>query len=143
MKDFTPDQTLPEVTEATHLYVLCEGLFNMNNSTLASYNMSSQLLEKNLFLSVNQRGLGDTANDMVLHGDNLFIVVDVSSQIEVIDARTGLSRKQIPLFNEQGIGRQPRTLVFHGGKGYLTCFDGHVLRIDTVSLVIDCICSVV
>lgn len=48
----------------------------------------------NYFRSLNRRGLGDTANDMAIYGEKLYIVVNVSSQIEVIDLQSGLSLKR-------------------------------------------------
>ncbi|MEA4935812.1 MAG: YncE family protein [Paludibacter sp.] len=125
------------VAEPTQIFVLSEGLFNMNNSTLAMYNLLTGETSSDYFLSVNHRGLGDTANDMGLYGSKLYIVVNVSSQIEVIDAKTGLSLKQIPMFNEKNIARQPRYIDFYGGKAYVCSFDGSVARIDTASLEVE------
>lgn len=130
-----PD-TLP-VAEPTKLFVLSEGLFNMNNSTLAMYNLLTGETNTDYFLSVNHRGLGDTANDMGLYGSKLYVVVNVSSQIEILDANTGQSLKQIPMFNEKGIARLPRYIDFHGGKAYVCSFDGSVVKIDTTSMEIE------
>lgn len=130
-----PD-TLP-VAEPTQFFVLSEGLFNMNNSTLAMYNLLSGETKTDYFLSVNHRGLGDTANDIGLYGSKLYVVVNVSSQIEVLDANTGKSLKQIPMFNEKGIAREPRYIDFHAGKAYVCSFDGTVVKIDTASMEIE------
>ena len=78
-----------------------------------------------------------SANDMQLYNDYLFIVVNVSSQVEVIDWNTGLSVKQIPMLQENGSSRQPRSITFHEDKAYVCCFDGAVVRIDIPSLEID------
>lgn len=142
MHDFPSQGEKPVVSEATHLYVLCEGLFNMNNSTLASYNLKTHDWQNDIFRAVNQRGLGDTANDMLVHGDKLFIVVNVSSQLEILESQTGRVIKQIPLFNENGIARQPRNICIFQAKAYITCFDGYVIRIDMERLEIDGICKV-
>lgn len=132
-----PD-TLP-VAEPTQIFVLSEGLFNMNNSTLAMYNFQSGETKPDYFLSVNHRGLGDTANDLGLYGSKLYVVVNVSSQIEVLDANTGESLKQIPMFNANGIAREPRYVDFHAGKAYVCSFDGSVVKIDTTSMEIESI----
>jgi len=125
------------VTEATRIFVLSEGLINLNNSSLAMYDFSVGAKSSDYFLAANKRGLGDTANDMGLYGSKLYVVVNVSSQIEVLDAGTGLSLKQIPLFNGQGMARQPRNIDFHGGKAYVCSFDGTVAKIDTATLQIE------
>jgi YVTN family beta-propeller protein len=142
MVDKLPDGKLPTTSEASQIFVLSEGLFNMNNSTLALYDLKNKTTEKDFFLKVNKRGLGDTANDMALYGSKLYVVVSVSSQIEVLDAMTGKSLKQIPLFDESGVARQPRYIDFYEDKAYICSFDGTVAKIDTVSLQVEKIIKV-
>ncbi|MBV5343397.1 hypothetical protein JZU68_07235, partial [bacterium] len=110
--------------EPTQLYVLSEGLFNMNNSTLARYDLTKQTLVPDFFLATNKRGLGDTANDMGMYGSKIYVVVNVSSQVEVLDAATGKSLKRIALFDSKGVAREPRFVDFHNGKAYVCSFDG-------------------
>jgi len=136
MEDKTPPvNTITEKT-ISKIFILSEGLFNMNNSTLALYDFKSQTMNPDFFLSENKRGLGDTANDMKLYGSKLYIVVNVSSQIEVMDAATGKSLKQIPFFAENGTPRQPRYVAFADGNAYVCSFDGTLSRIDTTSLAV-------
>lgn len=146
MHDFEKQRAYPKDTSTYKMYVLSEGLFNYNNSTLAVYNFaekdSSKKLETNYFQKVNKRGLGDTANDMQRYGNKIYIVVNVSSQIEVLDVKTGISLKRIPMFNEDGVARQPRYIDFYEDKAYVCAFDGTVARIDTSSLAIEKITKV-
>ena len=128
---------MPVETGTTELYILSEGLFNLNNSSLALYSFKNNQLNTDYFRSINRRGLGDTANDMAIYGSKLYIVVNVSSQIEVVDLQSGKSVKQIPMLSENGSSRQPRNIAFEGGKAYVCSFDGTVARIDTASLSID------
>lgn len=79
----------------------------------------------------------NTANDIALYGSKLYIVVNVSSTIEVIDFQTGISIKQIPMFTDNGSSRQPRHIAFYENKAYVCSFDGTVARIDTTSLQIE------
>ena len=46
MHDFPRDPWQPDVQEPAMLYVLCEGLFNMNNSTLARYDLEDGWMAK-------------------------------------------------------------------------------------------------
>lgn len=135
LEDFPEEELsdLPgrEQSACSGLYILSEGLFNMNNSSLAYYSFQDKCLKKNFFTLVNQRGLGDTGNDMKSYGGKLYIVVNVSSQIEVLDLAKGTSLAQIPLFDEKGRGRQPRYIDFYEGKAYVCSFDGSLARIDT------------
>ncbi len=121
----------------SEMYVLCEGLFNQNNSTLVRHTFTDNRTIHNYFSTINKRGLGDTANDMAMYGSKIYVVVNVSSQIEVIDFKTGKVIKQIPLLQENGSSRQPRSIAFHHNKAYVSCYDGTIARIDTVSLSID------
>ncbi len=134
MHDKERKQSIVSETSVTAIYVLSEGLFNLNNSTLAYYNFEPVKLTSDLFLSMNKRGLGDTANDMAAYGAKLYIVVNVSSQVEVVDLATGQSIKRIPMFTDSEVARQPRYIDFDKGNAYVCSFDGTLVRIDTASL---------
>lgn len=134
----TPDMVGdPTETGTAELYALCEGLFNQNNSTLARFTFGKQKMVRNYFNAINHRGLGDTANDLAIYGSKIYVVVNVSSTVEVIDFRTGLSLKQISMLAENGSSRQPRSIAFHEDKAYVCSYDGTVARIDTTSLSIE------
>jgi YVTN family beta-propeller protein len=98
-------------------------------------------MTSDFFSDINGRGLGDTANDMKIHGNCLWIVVNVSSQVEVVDLKTGISIRRIPIFNEKGKARQPRFITFEGNKAYVCSFDGTVTRIDIDNLTVDGVVS--
>lgn len=145
MSDVVVDNTVSGVSsdgETSAMYVLNEGLFNFNNSSLAKYSFRDGSLSTSYFSSINKRGLGDTANDMQLYGSKLYIVVNVSSDIEVVDFATGQSLKQIPVVDDNGSSRQPRYIAFAKGYAYVCSFDGTVEKIDTLSLTIDNVVNV-
>lgn len=123
--------------ETTGVYVLNEGSWNGNNSTLAYYDFKSGELNADRFTEKNKRGLGSLANDMKSYGSKLYIVVNGSSQVEILDLATGRSLKQIPMFTEDEQARQPRQVAFFEDKAYVCSFDGTVVRIDTASMEID------
>jgi YVTN family beta-propeller protein len=132
--DPTPE---PEpVAERKGLYVLSEGLFNANNSSLSYYNYENSELVDDQFSLQNGRGLGDTANDIAVYGSKMYIVVNVSSTIEVVDAKTAKSIKQVDL-KDNGVGRQPRYIVFDKKKAYISSYDGTVAVMDTATLQIE------
>ena len=117
---------------ANGMYILNEGLFQMNNSTLSYYDFTTGKLTENIFLDVNHRGLGDVGNDLKRYGSKLYIVVNNSNIVEVVDAKTVQSLKTINLS-----GKQPRQVAFLDDKAYISCFDGDVVRIDTASLEVE------
>ncbi len=124
------------------MYVLSEGLFNLNNSTLARYSFETNTCTADYFRALNRRGLGDTANDMDIYGGRLYIVVNVSSTVEVVDLQTGLSVGQVSLLAEDGSSRQPRAIAFDGSKAYVCSYDGTVARMDTASLQVEALTQV-
>jgi YVTN family beta-propeller protein len=127
-------QVTPVNTPVTDgLYVLNQGIFNDNNSTLSFYSYSSKQVTPDIFNSVNGRGLGDTGNDIEIYGSKMYIVVNVSSTIEVVNPNTGKSIKQIKLFNGTQ-PRQPRDIVFYKNNAFVTSYDGTVAVIDTAAL---------
>ena len=134
IQDIPIDENLPVATG--NILVLSEGGFGQNNSTLAHYNLTSQTADLDYFQTQNSRGLGDLANDMIKYGSKIYIVVNGSSQIEVIDANTGVSLKRIPMFNG-ATAKQPRYIASYKNKVYVSSFDNTVTRIDTTSLAID------
>lgn len=110
------------------IFVLNEGVWQMNNSGISFYNLEDGTVVSDLFLQQNNRGLGDTGSDLKRYGDQLYCVVNVSERLEIMDFKSGKSIAAISL-----AGRQPRRLAFHDGYAYLTCFNGEVLKIDTVT----------
>lgn len=113
--------------------VLNEGLFQHNNSTLLwqSFDGSAPVLD--FFEQQAGRSLGDTGNDLKRYGNKIYVVVNVSSTIEILDASTGKSIKQILMLNGN-TPKQPRYIAFSGNKAFVSCYDGYVDVLDTASL---------
>ena len=118
-------QTTPVEEVSRGIYVLCEGVFNMNNSNLIFYDFDKGTTT-NAFLAANKRGLGDTGNDLKIYGSKMYCVVNNSETVEIMDVQTAKSIKQISLSR-----RQPRYITFDAGFAYVCCFDGAVVKIDT------------
>ena len=79
------------------VYILNEGKFEANNAGLNFYNLTTSTNTEDYFTLKNNRGLGDTGQDMIRYGSKIYIAVYKSSIIEVIDAVTGVSIKTIPM----------------------------------------------
>lgn len=116
--------------------LLNEGLFNMNNSSLCLVDLNESYFQTNYFRNANNRGMGDTGNDMILYNHQLWSIISVSSSIEVIDPNSGISIARIPVKDEKGKDRQPRNICSGNGKLYVCCFDSSVLEIDPVTFLI-------
>ena len=125
----------PDAPQTLHhgMLVLNEGLFQQNNATLGWFDFSNSSYTGNFFEQKTNRSLGDTGNDMKKYGGKIYIIVNVSSTIEVLDASTGNSISQISMV-ANGTPKQPRYITFYGPKAYITCYDGYVDVLDTASL---------
>ena len=131
-KKKVPEPEAPQTLQHGIL-VLNEGLFQQNNATLGWFNLSDNSYTGNFFEQKTNRSLGDTGNDMKRYGGKIYILVNVSSTIEILDAFTGNSISQISMI-ANGTPKQPRYITFNGSRAFITCYDGYVDVLDTVSL---------
>ncbi len=118
------------------VYVLNEGNWGKNNSTLTYYDINNKKASTDFYETVNGSKLGDTGNDMLIYGSKLYIVMNVSSYIEVAEASTAKSIKKIPMVTGSD-SRSPRYAVPYKNKVLISNYDGTVAVLDTASLTID------
>ncbi|MEO8768463.1 MAG: hypothetical protein ABI402_00195 [Ferruginibacter sp.] len=114
-------------------YILSEGGFGANNSKLAYRVDSSGAFTGDYFLDKNPAltgGLGDLANDMIIYGGKIYILMNGSNNITVLNLATGVQITTIP------VPAGPRYAAGYNGKVYATAYDGTVKVIDTTSLTI-------
>ena len=116
-------------------YVLNAGDWKSSNSSLTKYDLETGATVQNYFEYQNGRCLGNTANDMLVHGSKMYIAVSGESTIEV----ASLDAKSIKQIKCSG---QPRYLAANGSNVYVTYYDGNVARIDTASLEVDAVVGV-
>ncbi len=132
-----PQPFVPEVNNLENgMVVLCEGLYQHNNSSITWVQLPGGAKDPSFFQTKTSRALGDTGNDMIRYGDKIYIVVNVSSTIEIMRASDFSPIEQIQM-TENGQPKQPRFMASANGKVYITCYDGFVDVLDTASLTID------
>jgi len=129
------DSEVPIVITNAFL-ILNEGLFQHNNSELTYFNWNTHQQHDHMFEAKNEWGMGDTGNDMGIYGEKLYIAMNNSHIIHVLNRRTGRLFHQISL-SENGIGASPRSLAFHNGKIYVSAFNGYLYKIDTTTFGIE------
>ncbi|MCS6808422.1 MAG: hypothetical protein RML40_07335, partial [Bacteroidota bacterium] len=84
-------------------------LWRHDNSTLSRVDVERWVVINDFFARVNPGlRLGDTANDMVVMGDTLYIAVSVSRTIEVLQVSTG---KWLGRMRFDGVKHEPRSIV--------------------------------
>lgn len=121
---------------STGVFVLNSGKWKSNNASLTYFDFATGFASSTLFSDKNNRGLGDTGQDMIVYGSKLYISVNTSSLIEVVNAKTGVSIKTIPMTNDAGAPASPRSLTSSNGKVYVVLYDGHVAQLDTTTLAV-------
>ena len=121
---------------STGAYVVNSGNMSSNiESSLTAIDYASSTATQNVFKTANGRSLGNIANDGIVYGDKIYLAVDQSNTIWVIDKNTKQSIKQIKttelLGNAEGV--EPRHISADGGKVYFTTYGGYVAAVDTTS----------
>ncbi len=114
----------------TDIYVLCEGNFQTPNSTLWKFTDQLGVIQGPVHWDPNNNPLGDTGQSLHIANDHLFIVMNNSHTVEVVD-----------LLNDFEVvatidisGASPRHFTTDNNTGYLTNWNtGGIIRIDLSS----------
>jgi len=136
---FTPDPS----SAIKGLYLLNEGNMNMNKASLDFVNFHTGVYKRNIYNEANPsatKGLGDVGNDIGIYGSKMYVVVNISNKVEVLDVKTTKKLAQIDITN-------CRYVTFHKNKAYVSAYlgkvgdpkapNGIVAEIDTTSLQIE------
>ncbi|WP_205860227.1 YncE family protein [Polaribacter sp. 20A6] len=136
----TPEIPTEPIADLKGFYLLNEGNMSMNKAALDYMDFETGIYEKEVFRTANPEevgGLGDVGNDMGIYGSKLYVVVNASNKVEVLDVNTRKKIKQINVDN-------CRYIKFYNGKAYLTTYlgvigdpdaaNGKIMEIDTTSL---------
>lgn len=124
-------------------YLVNEGNMGSNKCTLDYYDYMTGLYARNFYAERNPsviKELGDVGNDIGIYGSKLYVTVNCSHKVEVMDARTGIRIGQIDIPN-------CRYVRFHRGKAYVSSYVGPVMidpnapkgavyEVDTTSLAV-------
>ena len=121
-------------------YLVNEGNMGMNKASLDYVDYGAGQYRRNIYNEANPlqvKGLGDVANDAGVYGSKLYIVVNISNKVEVLDVKTGKRIQQINITN-------CRYITFNKGKAYVSAYlgqvgnpsepNGIVAEIDTTTL---------
>ena len=119
------------------IYVVNSGnMKSQISSSLTYLDVTEWKLYEDVFKAANQRELGATANDGVVYGSKLYVMVSGENTVEVMDNISLQSIKQIRLADEIGEdkGLKPRHAAAANGYVYVTTYGGYVAAIDTTTL---------
>lgn len=104
-------------------YLVNEGNMGSNKCTLDYCDYLTGLYARNFYAERNPdviKELGDVGNDIGIYGSKLYVVVNCSHKVEVLDAHTGVRIGQVDIPN-------CRYVRFHRGKAYISSYVGPVL----------------
>ncbi|SDD23013.1 hypothetical protein SAMN05216464_101144 [Mucilaginibacter pineti] len=132
--------TADPTSKVKGFYVLNEGNMNMNRASLDFMDYTTGNYNLNIYNQINPdvtKGLGDVGNDIGIYGSKIYVVVNVSNKVEILNARTGKRISLITIAN-------CRYVTFHNGKAYVSAYlgtvgdpkapNGAVNEIDTATL---------
>jgi YVTN family beta-propeller protein len=123
---------LPVLKAAKGIYVLSEGS-GSNNSKLGFYNIESGTFNGDFFRQQNGSDLGQIANDMIQYGSKIYIIMNASSNVTVVNASTAMLLKRIDMVN--GVAKRfPRYATAYKANVFVSATDGTVSVIDTTTL---------
>ena len=131
------------------MYVLNEGNMGSNKATIDYVDFENGLYLRNLYAQRNPtviKELGDVGNDMQIYGSKLYVVLNSSHKVEVMDARSLVRIGLIDIAN-------CRYINFYNGDAYVSSYvgpisidpnaqPGAVYRVDTTTLAITAKCTV-
>lgn len=142
--------TVPEGSDVVGMYLLNEGNMGSNKCTLDYLDFVQGYYVRNLYAERNPhviKELGDVGNDIRVYGSRLYVVVNCSNKLEVLDARTGVRIAQVDIPN-------CRYVNFYRGHAYVSSYvgpvqlnnpnavKGAVYKVDTLTLKVEGKCTV-
>lgn len=104
-------------------YLVNEGNMGSNKCSLDFYDYMTGLYSRNLYAEKNPdiiKELGDVGNDIGIYGSKLYVVVNCSHKVEILDALSGVRLGQVDIPN-------CRYVRFHRGNAYVSSYVGPVL----------------
>lgn len=130
------DGWTPPLTSTQGAFVLNSGKMGLNNASLAYYDKATKECNPTVFESMNNGlKLGDTAEDLYIVGDRIYIAVYNSGIIYITDKNGKVVKK---IVSKNGDNTQkPRRFASDNDYVYVTYFDGYLARISRKTLELD------
>lgn len=123
-----PDDQSGSFLSGNGVFIINEGNFLGGNGSLSFYSYDSLKIYNNLFINANGRPLGDVPNSMAISGERIYIVVNNSGKVEVVDKNTMESVKTIT-----GLKAPRNIAIISSSKAYVTSIYSDSLAILDLS----------
>ena len=127
-------EELPDESTAPYangIFILNEGNFGSGNSSVSFLDSATDEVQNNIFSGSNpEKMLGDTGQSIAKNDDLIYMVLNVSNKIEVVNAVTFKTVGTI----ETGLN-SPRYISFANGNAYVTNWgDGFNVEDDFIAV---------
>jgi hypothetical protein len=121
----------PVVSAEKKVFILNEGTWEKNNSTLDIYYPDGGMsYQSNVYEALNGQKIGDTAQDLLYYGGRIYMSVFESDYIAKLDLDGRLIEKY-SFTPEEG---KPRYLAAKDGFVYVSTYSGRIAKFDTASI---------
>jgi hypothetical protein len=113
------------------VYISNEGNWGSGNASVSFYSNIEDKIYNDIFTRANNRPLGDVLQSMTYYEGNIYLVLNASNKVEVVDDAS---------FTETGVIEgvsSPRYMVASGTKGYISCWNDNsvkVVNLNTLQL---------
>ncbi len=84
-KDAPPDDNNTDITTSHGVFIVNEGNFQWSNASVTYKNFTNDDYREDIFKSVNDRPLGDVAQSICCFNGSVYIVVNNSNKIEIVN----------------------------------------------------------
>lgn len=123
------DNTNDDATEVqSGTFIINNGNWGSNDSNIGIYNPDTRTFTPEAFLTVNDQQLGDLCQDIIRHGNDIYIAVNGSQTIFITDHNLKV-RKQITA-SWDGNRLSPKSFAASADKVYVTYYEGFIGEIS-------------
>lgn len=128
-KEVPPIPITPQVVpteepkKVTGLFVLNQGNMGSNKASIDFLDLRAGKYLLNIYPTQNPqivKELGDVGNDIGIYGTKLYVVINCSHYVEIMDASNAKHLGKVDVLN-------CRNLLFHEGKAYVSSYAGPVM----------------
>lgn len=103
--------------------ISCEGSFGNGNASISYYSNSEDSVYNDIFYYANNRSVGDVLQSITIFEGSVYLVVNNSNKVEVVDAES---------FQAEGVisgVSSPRYMVANGNTAYISCWGDNSVKI--------------
>ena len=85
---YTEIDTVGNVNFEKSIIIGCEGNFQYSNASLSIIDLDRSEVQNNLYRNANDRSIGDVLQSIQMQGDSLFVVMNNSGSVKILNSKT-------------------------------------------------------